>query len=133
MSDSSKPTQLTMGVPVCHVEGDWLLLQSAILFPRSIRALVADLFVVLVATPDIDAADDAAAAFLATPDAQGLTIEKSPGEKLGNRGVILGGLPRAHCESIQAEVFPFLVSPRWLTWGLLRSQVLPGVQLLRRG
>ena len=56
------------------------------------NAPVADLIVVLASTPDSDAADDATTAFLVTPDTQGLTIEDSPGEKLGNRGVTVGDL-----------------------------------------
>lgn len=56
------------------------------------NAPVAGLILVLATTPDSDAADDATTAFLVTPDAQGLTIEKSPGEKLGNRGVTVGDL-----------------------------------------
>ena len=56
------------------------------------NAPVADLIVVLAATPDSDAVDDATTAFLVTPDADGLTVEDSPGEKLGNRGVAVGDL-----------------------------------------
>jgi len=51
---------------------------------------VPELIIVLASTPDSDAADDATTAFLVTPDTQGLTIEDSPGEKLGNRGVTVG-------------------------------------------
>ncbi len=56
------------------------------------NAPTADLIVVLAATPDSDVADDAATAFLVTPDTPGLTVEDPSGEKLGNRGVTVGNL-----------------------------------------
>ncbi len=56
------------------------------------NAPVADLLIVLAATPDSAVADDATTAFLVMPTANGLTVEDSPGEKLGNRGVTVGDL-----------------------------------------
>jgi alkylation response protein AidB-like acyl-CoA dehydrogenase len=56
------------------------------------NAPTADLIVVLAATPDNNVADDAATAFLVTPDLQGVTVEDSSGGKLGNRGVSVGNL-----------------------------------------
>ena len=44
------------------------------------NAPAAELIVVLATTPDSDAPDDAATAFLETPDLTGLTVEASPGE-----------------------------------------------------
>ncbi len=56
------------------------------------NAPAAELIVVLATTPDSDAPDDAATAFLVTPDLTGLTVEASPGQKMGNRGVTVGDL-----------------------------------------
>ncbi len=56
------------------------------------NAPIADLIIVLSATPDAAVAEGATTAFLVTADSAGLTVEDSPGEKLGNRGVAVGDL-----------------------------------------